>query len=78
VLETIYLWPENVEIWNLYQAVQTQWQHGMAGPTGLNYQAVEIVMRQRRIKRVDQAEVFETIQEMERASLQAWSELRNG
>lgn len=78
MLETIYLWPENVEIWNLYQAVQTQWQHGMAGPTGLNYQAVEIVMRQRRIKRVDQAEVFETIQEMERASLQAWSELRNG
>lgn len=32
-----YLHPENVPVFRLWGQVQTQWVHGMAGPTGFNW-----------------------------------------
>lgn len=32
-----YLLPENVPVLSLWWQVQTQWVHGMAGPTGFNW-----------------------------------------
>jgi hypothetical protein len=72
--DELYLWPENVPTWNLFQALSTQWLVGMGGATGLNYQSVNIVMDHRRVARRDRQRVFEEIQAMERATLQAWSE----
>jgi hypothetical protein len=72
--DELYLWPENVPTWNLFQALSTQWLVGMGGATGLNYESVNIVMDHRRIARRDRQRVFEEIQAMERATLQAWSE----
>jgi hypothetical protein len=73
-LEPLYLWPENIPSWDLFQAVSTQWVVGMGGAVGLNYQGVEVVMRKRRIKRADECKLFADIQVMERATLNAWSE----
>jgi len=72
--DELYLWPENVATWNLFHALSTQWLVGMGGATGLNYEAVNIVMNHRRIARRDRNRVFEEIQVMERATLKAWSE----
>jgi hypothetical protein len=74
----VYLWPENEELWGLFQACRTQWNIGMAGPTGLSYQGVEIVLRVHGIKPKRQRDVFSKIQVMERAMLSAWSEKKNG
>jgi len=77
-LEEFYLWPENVLAWNLFHAVSTQWMVGVNGATGLNYQNVEVVMRKWRIKRRDEQRVFREIQVMERATLRAWGERKDG
>jgi hypothetical protein len=74
----VYLWPENVYIWRLFQAVRTQWSIGVGGPTGLDYVNVEVVLRKWRVKRSEELDVFSKIQAMERAMLDAWSEKRNG
>lgn len=72
--ETLYLWPENVPTWNLFQALSTQWVPGMSGAVGLNYQSVNIVMAHWCIPRRDRQRVFSEIQAMERATLLAWEE----
>lgn len=76
--EELYLWPDNVASWNLFQAVSTQWMATMAGVTGLNYPGVETVMRMSGIKRRDRERVFNEIQCMERATLSAWREKSDG
>lgn len=78
VCEALYLWPENVRSWNLFQAMSTQWMVGIAGATGLSYPGVEVVMRKARVKRRDEENVFHEIQCMERATLSAWSERKDG
>jgi len=78
VCEALYLWPENVSSWNLFQAVSTQWMVGMGGATGLSYPGVEAVMRKARVKRRDEERVFYEIQCMERATLSAWRERNDG
>lgn len=74
----IYLWPENVPVWRLFQAVRTQWNVGMGGPVGLRYEGVALVMRMHRVKRSEEQNIFAKIQVMERAMLEAWSEKRDG
>lgn len=78
VCEALYLWPENVLSWNLFQAMSTQWMVGMAGATGLSYPGVEVVMRKARVKRRDEERVFYEIQCMERATLSGWRERNDG
>lgn len=78
VCEALYLWPDNVRSWNLFQAMSTQWMVGMAGTTGLSYPGVEVVMRKARVKRRDEERVFYEIQCMERATLSAWRERNDG
>lgn len=31
------VWPENIEVFQLFSLLQTQWRTGMSGPTGLDY-----------------------------------------
>jgi hypothetical protein len=76
VLEPLYLWPENVPSWNLFQSVMTQWVVSMDGAVGLHYPSVESVMRMWRIKPRDQRRKLREIQVMERATLKAWREQR--
>lgn len=76
--EALYLWPENVPSWNLFQAMSTQWMVGMAGATGLSYPGVEVVMRKFRVKRCDEERIFHEIQCMELATLSAWREKNDG
>lgn len=73
-----YLWPENAEIWSLWRAIQTQWRDDMSGHTGLDYDGVEVVMRNRtgwRLRKRKQA--FCLIQACERAALDAWAKKRS-
>jgi hypothetical protein len=37
--ESIEVWPENWLAFDLFTRLQTQWQVGMRGPTGLRYEA---------------------------------------
>lgn len=73
-LPVVYVWPCNLPTYNLWCRVQTQWRVGaMGGKTGLDYPGVAVVMRQIGIKRQDRAEVFDHLQAMEIAAINAWA-----
>lgn len=67
-----HLWECNVRVWQLWISVQTQWLHGMAGPTGLNYAGVWSVI-DRQLPRRQRDEAFGHIQAMESAALLVWA-----
>src|SRR5439155_9792164 len=43
--DEFWLWPENEETLWLWAGLQTQWNAGMGGATGLNYAGVESYLR---------------------------------
>lgn len=73
--EDFHLLPENVPVLALWGAVQTQWRHGMAGPTGLDYQGVRASPAFRAVERKKREEVFEGLCIMERAWLTRRAEI---
>lgn len=72
----VYLWPDNVTAWQCWCAVQTQWRVGMAGATGLDYAAVEALLRINGIRGDQRRELFADLRIMEGATLRAWGEDR--
>ena len=71
-----WLWPENDEAFSIWLAIQTQWNVGMAGATGLLYPGVETFLRMRGLKKKIRQEMFLLIQLMERACLEEWARQR--
>ncbi|WP_288379839.1 DUF1799 domain-containing protein [uncultured Massilia sp.] len=72
--EAIEIWPENLQAYEVFNALATQWQFRPAGmalapPTGLNYLAVETVLRLQRIRRAEWPQLFDDIRVMEQQAL---------
>lgn len=67
--ETVEIWPENWLAFEVFAAMQTQWRAGMNGATGLDYAALEPVMRLHGIPKRKRAEVFEAVRLMEGEAL---------
>lgn len=65
------IWPENLQAYELFSALRTQWRVGMAGATGLDYNAVPTVLRLQGVPRADWPQLFEDLRVMESAALQA-------
>jgi len=51
--------------------MMTQWRFGAAGPTGLDYTALPIVMDMRQVEKTAWSEIFDDVRIMERAALKA-------
>lgn len=69
-----YLWPCNVEAFNHWCQLQTQWRVGMSGATGLDYTAVTAYLRDiAGVKKKDLPERFAGIRAMEVATLNEWA-----
>lgn len=75
--ETFELLPENLQAWEVFVACSTQWLVGFGGATGLNYPAMESVMRMNNIPDQDQQDVFWRVRCIERGALAAMNEKRN-
>jgi len=76
--DDFHLWPEHLSALRLWGAVQTQWRHGFAGATGLDYAGVGYVLQRWRAGRSEADRLFGELQIMERATLIAWAERRAG
>jgi hypothetical protein len=72
----VYLWPCNAPVWALWQRVQTQWQVGLGGLTGLRYEGVRVVMGFSSLPKKERAWAFECLQGMERAALKVFESQR--
>ena len=56
--------------------MQTQWRVGAAGATGMDYTALETLMRVKRVKTADRADLLGDVRRMETAVLELWREQR--
>ncbi|UGQ45079.1 DUF1799 domain-containing protein [Massilia endophytica] len=63
--------------WNLFHAVGTQWRYAEGFRTGLDYSALDIVLK-RRVAEELRDQRFVEVQIMEIAAVEAWEEMRNG
>ncbi|MEW6314128.1 MAG: DUF1799 domain-containing protein [Pseudomonadota bacterium] len=67
--ECFEVWPENETALTVFLACETQWRFGvMGGVLGLDYAAVESVLRLMKIEAMPQ--LFGDLQSMERAALE--------
>lgn len=55
----------------MFNALGTQWRIGMGGATGLDYNAVPVVLRLQGVPRSDWPQLFDDLRVMEGAALQA-------
>jgi hypothetical protein len=69
--EEFFLWPENLDMFNFWMRVQTQWQIGPEGRyAGLNYAGVDVCLR-RQVRKSLRDEYFSMTQAMEQAAISA-------
>lgn len=58
-----------MDVCNVFVAMGTQWEFGMAGPTGLQYASLPVVLRLLNIERKKWPSIFDDIRVMEAAAL---------
>lgn len=66
--------PENLQAWEIFNLCATQWRTSMTGATGLDYTALEAVMRLQRVKPKHHPDLFWRVQRLERGALDAMRE----
>lgn len=70
----LYLWPDNVDAWQAWIGVQTQWRVGMSGATGLCYAGVRAYLDELDATGPERRAIWSGIQAAERATLDTWSQ----
>ena len=74
--EPTAVWPCNWQVLQLFMRLQTQWHHDAAGrPTGLRYAGVHARLQVLRVNDEDRARLWDELDDMEHAVLEAWDEL---
>lgn len=73
----VEIWPDNLAALNVFSSMVTQWRVGMAGATGLDYSAMESVLRLTGTPRADWPDVFDDVRLMEGAVLARWAAQRD-
>ncbi len=73
--QVLYLWPDNVDTWAHWLALQTQWRSsGMGGRTGLDYAGVRAYLSETGLTGELRADVWRGILACERGALEGWAE----
>lgn len=72
------VYAENWQALMIFLDCETQWNHSPAGVTGLNYPALESVLRLQGIPKKKHPQLFQKVQLIERGAIQAMSEASNG
>jgi hypothetical protein len=65
----VEIWSDNLSVVNVFIAMDTQWRVGMSGKTGLDYNALPIVMRMIGVPHKNWTQVFGDLRTMEDAAL---------
>lgn len=63
------MWLDNVPTVEVFCALGTQWNTGMAGLTGMRYEALPTVLRFMNVPRSEWSEIFQGLRTMERETL---------
>ena len=68
------VWPDNWLALSVFLDMDTQWRVGAVGPTGLDYSALEPVMRLQGVRKRDRQDVFAAVRVMEAEALRVMRE----
>lgn len=74
--EEVELWAANVQCFTVFEAMGTQWRMGMGGATGLDYQALPVVMDMAGLEAGERQEVFRDLRVMEQEALRTMADNR--
>lgn len=67
-------WPDTEPAISLFIQLRTQWRMGFSGPIGLDYSAIESVMRLRRVPAADRGGLLDDLRLMEDEALRVFAE----
>lgn len=70
-LESVVVWPENVQAYSLFCDLQTQWRVGMSGPTGLDYGVMYRMIDRMKLSDADAEDLDYDVRAMESEALSA-------
>lgn len=75
--EPVGVYPENWESFVLFDAMGTQWRAGACGATGLDYNALPVVIRSLGLAPSRRPQLFQDIRVMEAEALAVMAEARD-
>ncbi len=67
--DPVDVWPENLQAFELFEAMRTQWRVAMGGPVGLDYTVLAWLMDLKRVPLDERAALLDDIRLMESAAL---------
>lgn len=67
----VLVWPEQIEVYSVFRAMDTQWNFSMGGPSGFKYEALPEIWRRLKIAPERRDDVFADLRIMEAAALEA-------
>lgn len=76
VQEEVELWAINYQSFSVFEAMGTQWRMGAGGATGLDYQALPVVMDMTGLDQESRQDVFRDLRVMEQAALKTMADNR--
>lgn len=68
--DIISLWPDNWLSFGVFAGMSTQWRIGASGVIGLDYNALNTVMKLKGVKKKQRKKVFNDVQVMEAEALE--------
>ena len=74
--EPIYLWPCNVQAWNHWWAVQSQWRSGPNGLDGMDYAGLRAFLDELDLPGPERRALWSSLRACERETLDTLAELR--
>jgi hypothetical protein len=74
--EEFHIWPENWSAVGAFASMLTQWNVGMAGPVGLRYESLPVVLRMIDVAEDEWRVIFSAIRVMEGEALRIFAERR--
>lgn len=71
------IWPDNWQVFLLFEALSTQWRTGACGATGLDYTSIRDVAGFLGLTRAQVTDIFSDLRIMEAEALQVMAEQRD-
>lgn len=63
--DEVVIWHENYISFQVFESLSTQWNIGMSGRTGINYQSIPIVLQMLDVEQEEHKDIFADIRIME-------------
>lgn len=67
--EIVDIWPENLQVFEVFRAMSTQWRVGPGGAIGLDYNLLPFIFKLQGVRAGQQPALFEDIRILENEAL---------